>query len=225
MSRPEARREEQRACSAGSGSAALRSGASPPCRAGSASAWRSHAASPRTDPRASRRAARRARPQAARAHEARTQELQGAIQHHLSIYHAPPVRRRRHVGPDRGHEPGPLRAESAARASSITTRDAIRRKLRRRDEPLVGGGRTAGEGVVAVRLPSGASVSGRGVAMKGPALCFVRPEAVALAHDRQRLGDMANRFSGRVSAVLFDGANRASSSRRRNSPSDAGGLP
>ncbi len=66
---------------------------------------------------------------------------------------------------------------------------------------------SAGEGVVAVRLPSGASVSGRGVAMKGPALCFVRPEAVALADDPQRLGDMANRFSGRVSAVLFDGAN------------------
>jgi spermidine/putrescine transport system ATP-binding protein len=35
----------------------------------------------------------------------------------------------------------------------------------------------------------------------------VRPEAVALAQDSSSLSNLPNRFEGRVTAVLFDGAN------------------
>jgi spermidine/putrescine transport system ATP-binding protein len=65
---------------------------------------------------------------------------------------------------------------------------------------------SASNGTVAVRLPSGAIVQGQGRGGKS-ALAFVRPEAVALAQDSSSLGNLPNRFEGRVSAVLFDGAN------------------
>ena len=39
------------------------------------------------------------------------------------------------------------------------------------------------------------------------AIAFVRPEAIALAQDPGVLGGLPNCFEGRVSAVLFDGAN------------------
>ncbi len=58
-----------------------------------------------------------------------------------------------------------------------------------------------------MRLPSGVSVQGQGKAGAGDALCFARPEAIALASDAAALGALANRFEGKVSAVLFDGAN------------------
>ncbi|HEY8381449.1 MAG TPA: ABC transporter ATP-binding protein [Microvirga sp.] len=61
-------------------------------------------------------------------------------------------------------------------------------------------------GEAAIRLPTGAVVQGRGLAREGEAQCFVRPEAVALASDPASLGALPNRFAGRVSAVLFDGA-------------------
>ncbi len=60
---------------------------------------------------------------------------------------------------------------------------------------------------ITVRLPSGALVQGQGKAGRQAALAFVRPEAVALAQDPASLGNLPNRFEGRVSAVLFDGAN------------------
>ncbi len=63
------------------------------------------------------------------------------------------------------------------------------------------------DGAITVRLPSGISVQGQGKAGAGDALCFARPEAIALASDAAALGALANRFEGRVSAVLFDGAN------------------
>jgi spermidine/putrescine transport system ATP-binding protein len=62
-------------------------------------------------------------------------------------------------------------------------------------------------GATSVRLPSGAVVRGRGHASRPSALAFVRPEAVALAQGEVGLGSLPNRFEGRVSAVLFDGAN------------------
>jgi spermidine/putrescine transport system ATP-binding protein len=65
---------------------------------------------------------------------------------------------------------------------------------------------SASNGTVAVRLPSGAIVQGQGRGGKS-ALAFVRPEAVALAQDSSSLDNLPNRFEGRVSAVLFDGAN------------------
>jgi spermidine/putrescine transport system ATP-binding protein len=58
-----------------------------------------------------------------------------------------------------------------------------------------------------VRLPSGTVVEGEGGTVQKAALCFVRPEAIALASDPTALGKLTNRFDGRVSAVLFDGAN------------------
>ncbi len=61
-------------------------------------------------------------------------------------------------------------------------------------------------GAITVRLPSGAVVQGQGEAGGKNALAFVRPEAVALAQDPASLGNLPNRFEGRVSAVLFDGA-------------------
>ncbi|MGO4707239.1 ABC transporter ATP-binding protein [Microvirga sp. 2MCAF38] len=58
-----------------------------------------------------------------------------------------------------------------------------------------------------IRLPSGATIEGKGEVGKAQSLCFVRPEAIALGADQAALGNVANRFEGRVSAVLFDGAN------------------
>jgi spermidine/putrescine transport system ATP-binding protein len=70
-------------------------------------------------------------------------------------------------------------------------------------------GETVGEtdGTTSVRLPSGAVLQGRGAASRPSALAFVRPEAIALAQGAAGLGGLPNRFEGRVSAVLFDGAN------------------
>ncbi|WP_210485311.1 ABC transporter ATP-binding protein [Microvirga antarctica] len=60
---------------------------------------------------------------------------------------------------------------------------------------------------LSVRLSSGVLAQGRGDAKTGDALCFVRPEAIALAAEAGALQILPNRFEGRVSAVLFDGAN------------------
>jgi spermidine/putrescine transport system ATP-binding protein len=62
-------------------------------------------------------------------------------------------------------------------------------------------------GATSVRLPSGAVIQGRGTASRPSALAFVRPEAIALAQGEAGLGSLPNRFEGRISAVLFDGAN------------------
>src|SRR5215203_523649 len=63
-------------------------------------------------------------------------------------------------------------------------------------------------GSAAVRLPSGSVIEGMGtVDGHHRAASFVRPEAIALATDPAGLPDLPNRFAGRVSAVLFDGAN------------------
>ena len=64
-----------------------------------------------------------------------------------------------------------------------------------------------GNGVVRVRLPSGAVIRGQGEARGRDALCFVRPEALALAREADALSGLPNRFEGRVFSVLFDGAN------------------
>ncbi|MBB4040496.1 spermidine/putrescine transport system ATP-binding protein [Microvirga flocculans] len=65
----------------------------------------------------------------------------------------------------------------------------------------------ASNGSVSVRLPSGTVLQGQGKEANKTSLAFVRPEAIALAQDASALGALANRFEGRVSAVLFDGAN------------------
>jgi spermidine/putrescine transport system ATP-binding protein len=65
---------------------------------------------------------------------------------------------------------------------------------------------SAANGTVALRLPSGAVVVGEGAAPQQAALAFVRPEAIALSPEPGALGGLPNRFEGRVSAVLFDGA-------------------
>ena len=62
-------------------------------------------------------------------------------------------------------------------------------------------------GSAAVRLPSGSVIEGMGTVDGHRAASFVRPEAIALATDPAGLPDLPNRFAGRVSAVLFDGAN------------------
>jgi spermidine/putrescine transport system ATP-binding protein len=62
-------------------------------------------------------------------------------------------------------------------------------------------------GTVALQLPSGRVTQGTGRALQKSAVAFVRPEAIALAQTQQALRDLPNRFEGRVSAVLFDGAN------------------
>ena len=62
-------------------------------------------------------------------------------------------------------------------------------------------------GSAAMRLPSGSVVEGAGRTEGARAACFVRPEAIAIAGEPDALADLPNRFSGRVSAVLFDGAN------------------
>jgi spermidine/putrescine transport system ATP-binding protein len=71
----------------------------------------------------------------------------------------------------------------------------------------IGDATRADGGIVGVRLPSGAFIRGEGQAAGRSAACFVRPEALALANDAAGLGDLPNRFEGKVSAVLFDGAN------------------
>ena len=62
-------------------------------------------------------------------------------------------------------------------------------------------------GSAAVRLASGSVIEGTGTVDGHRAASFVRPEAIALATDPAALPDLPNRFAGRVSAVLFDGAN------------------
>jgi spermidine/putrescine transport system ATP-binding protein len=65
-------------------------------------------------------------------------------------------------------------------------------------------------GTAAIRLSSGCVIEGMGTTVEGPrGACFVRPEAIALAGDPGGLADLPNRFTGHVSAVLFDGANSA----------------
>ncbi|MGO4386636.1 ABC transporter ATP-binding protein [Microvirga sp. 2YAF29] len=65
----------------------------------------------------------------------------------------------------------------------------------------------ASNGAISVRLRSGTVVQGQGKVADKALLAFVRPEAVALAQDSSALSSLPNRFEGRVSAVLFDGAN------------------
>src|SRR4051812_10156957 len=62
-------------------------------------------------------------------------------------------------------------------------------------------------GTAAIRLPSGSVVEGTGRAEGPRGAAFVRPEAVAIASGPNALAELANRFDGWVSAVLFDGAN------------------
>ena len=66
---------------------------------------------------------------------------------------------------------------------------------------------SAAGGSIAVRLPTGAVIQGQGTVADKETLAFVRPEAIALAQDSSALSGLPNRFEGRVSAVLFDGAN------------------
>jgi spermidine/putrescine transport system ATP-binding protein len=62
-------------------------------------------------------------------------------------------------------------------------------------------------GAAAIRLGGGAVIEGLGETGARQAVCFVRPEAIALAASPDQLAGLPNRFSGRVGAVLFDGAN------------------
>jgi spermidine/putrescine transport system ATP-binding protein len=66
---------------------------------------------------------------------------------------------------------------------------------------------SSSNGTVALQLPSGTVTQGSGRVLQKAAVAFVRPEAVALAPNQPALRDLPNRFEGRVSAVLFDGAN------------------
>ncbi|HVK90211.1 MAG TPA: ABC transporter ATP-binding protein [Mycoplana sp.] len=66
---------------------------------------------------------------------------------------------------------------------------------------------SAAGGIVSLRLSSGAMLQGEGGAPSKAAIAFVRPEAIALSQDPGVLGGLPNCFEGRVSAVLFDGAN------------------
>jgi spermidine/putrescine transport system ATP-binding protein len=72
-------------------------------------------------------------------------------------------------------------------------------------------GRLVAEAPAALRLDGGTVIRGVSGADEaradGPAACFVRPEAIALAEREEALGPLANRFCGRVASVLFDGAN------------------
>lgn len=66
---------------------------------------------------------------------------------------------------------------------------------------------SAAGGAVALRLSSGAMLLGEGATPpQGALAAFVRPEAIALSQDHGTLASLPNRFEGRVSAVLFDGA-------------------
>jgi spermidine/putrescine transport system ATP-binding protein len=62
-------------------------------------------------------------------------------------------------------------------------------------------------GSAAIRLPGGSVIEGTGEGGQARGACFVRPEAVALAGAPEALDGLPNRFSGRIAAVLFDGAN------------------
>src|SRR3954463_1702692 len=62
-------------------------------------------------------------------------------------------------------------------------------------------------GSAAVRLASGSVIEGTGGSRGPRGAGFVRPEAVAIASGPDVLAELPNRFIGRVSAVLFDGAN------------------
>jgi spermidine/putrescine transport system ATP-binding protein len=64
-------------------------------------------------------------------------------------------------------------------------------------------------GSAAIRLPGGSVIEGTGAGGQALGACFVRPEAIALAGTADALEGLPNRFSGRVAAVLFDGANSA----------------
>jgi len=70
-----------------------------------------------------------------------------------------------------------------------------------------GEGGSEASGAAKVRLASGGVVQGTGTVSAKSVLCFVRPEAIALSSDAGSLQALPNRFEGRVSAVLFDGAN------------------
>lgn len=70
-----------------------------------------------------------------------------------------------------------------------------------------GEGASNADGTTSVRLSSGAVVHGTGASTEKNAIAFVRPEAIALASGAESLSALPNRFAGRVSAVLFDGAN------------------
>ena len=162
----------------------------------------------RADPRAPRRAARRARSQAARAHEDRAEAAAGHVQHHLRLHHARPVRGARHVRPHRRDEPGPVRAGGKPARALPQPGDALRRKLRRRDEPLAGRGRVGCQRRHR-RAPCrpGAVVQGQGSACTAQRarLRASRGDGAG-AGCEPSLGNLPNRFEGRVSAVLFDGA-------------------
>jgi len=56
-----------------------------------------------------------------------------------------------------------------------------------------------------IALETGAELVGSGLA-KGAAKAYLRPEAVALAGSLAELAGLPNRFAGKVSTVLFDGA-------------------
>ncbi|MBZ6076615.1 ABC transporter ATP-binding protein [Microvirga puerhi] len=68
-------------------------------------------------------------------------------------------------------------------------------------------GEGGGAGGTDIRLAAGATVHSTGIVPAKSVLCFVRPEAVALSANAESLASLPNRFEGRVSAVLFDGAN------------------
>jgi len=53
----------------------------------------------------------------------------------------------------------------------------------------------------------GHMASGQSLQPGAPADIFVRPEAIIIAREAGQLGDIANRMSGRVTSVLFNGAN------------------
>ena len=162
----------------------------------------------RAHARAPRRAARRARSQAARAYEDRAEAAAGHVQHHLRLHHARPVRGAGDVRSHRRDEPGPVRAGREARASSITARatpfvasfvgetnrwqgqaaSACRRQPSPCACPLVPSCRGEGSGAGDRRSPS----------------CVPRPWR--WRSDQSSLASLPNRFDGRVSAVLFDGA-------------------
>ena len=73
--------------------------------------------------------------------------------------------------------------------------------------------RHGSDGTITVRLPSGVSVQGRGQSTGGDALCFARPEAIALAADSTALIGSAKplrrpRLGGAVRRRQFQPAHR-----------------
>ncbi len=119
--RPARRRGQARGPAVGRAEAARRDRAQPGARA---------------DAAAARRAARRAGPEAARAHEDRAEAVAGRVRHHLRLHHARPVGGAGAVRPRRGDEPRPLRAGRHAAGAVLRTADAVRGRLRRRQQPL-----------------------------------------------------------------------------------------